>query len=542
MHNLRYSGIIKVCGVLYYLLRGIILLITAIAFILIIGVLVVVHEYGHFLAARIFKIDVKEFSVGFGPKLFTYLRKKGTDFNFRIFPLGGFVQMAGENIEDMEQENGFQSRNAATRAAVIFAGPLFSFLFAVFIFMIIGHILGFPSGNNNTVQMTMPKTEASRMDLKAGDKILSINGVKLTYAGEAVDIIHDSTADTITLEVERKGQIIEKVGSPSLNISYFLGANWQEDFEKKRSVFISAINDDCSLARQGAQKNDVLKSINGMTIDTIKDLDVFLKNNSDSDSYKLEFLRDKSKVSYTVKAEIFYAKFCGYDLFFPKAVILDNDSKSDGLLKTGDRIVAINGQKITDAQSISKAIGTKGTIKNVKIIPADKQSQERIIENWSMGNKYIPYVYKSVRIFGFIPGNVLKKENLLDSMKIGLRYVGLMLSETAKIFTSKDVKDNIGGPIAIVSMTNSAVNNGMFTIVIFVAGLSLSLAIFNVLPIPPLDGGHLAVIFIETVIRRRFTKEQLLYIQGVGFFIMMIIFVLVFTMDISKWITGALPK
>ncbi len=91
-------------------------------------VLVVVHEYGHFLLARLCKIKINEFAIGFGPKLFTWMRKNGTEFNVRLYPLGGFVSMAGESIDQMDEPDGFQAQPAWKRFLILTAGPIMNFL------------------------------------------------------------------------------------------------------------------------------------------------------------------------------------------------------------------------------------------------------------------------------------------------------------------------------------------------------------------------------------------------------------------------------
>jgi len=516
---------------------------TAIAFILIISILVVIHEYGHFLAARFFGIDVQEFAIGFGPKILTYFKNKGTDFTIRLFPLGGFVKMSGESLEEMNEPNGFQSQATWKRAIIIFNGPLFSFLLAIVIFMLLGYLWGFPDKISNKIQMVMPKTEASRMDLRGGDKILSINGVKLKDPSQAIDIIHSSAGKSLNLEIERNNEILEKTGTPKLNINYFLGANWEPD--KEAIPTISAVFPKSELEKQGIEKGNILIEIDNQKISTINDLDNFLKLNENNDYYEVIFKKDGSEVKLKIKNEIFIGDFCGETIYFPEKVLIVENNEKDFPLKSGDVLISINGKKIKDSQSIENIL-KKEKIKTITTKPLDKLKDktypEKTVSNWNYKSTYTGYTYKSVGIFGFIPGRTLKKEGIVESCKTGLKYVSLMLAQFVKIFTSKEIKDNVGGPIAIVSMTKTAVNTGIVDLVILTGGLSLSLAIFNLLPIPPLDGGHLFVMLLESIRRKRFTFEQLMKIQTTGLFVMLLIFVLVFSMDITKLITGALPK
>ncbi|MBP5274882.1 MAG: site-2 protease family protein, partial [Abditibacteriota bacterium] len=498
------------------------------AFIVIICLLVVAHEYGHFLLARIFDVKVLEFSVGFGPRLFTYLKKNGTDFNVRCIPLGGFVRMSGEDPAEMDVEGGFQSKPAYARAAVIFAGPFFSFLFAVAVFMLLGYVWGLPDGSDNSVQMTMPGTPAAEMDLRAGDRVLSVNGKALSKPGELVEEIRKSEGE-VTLVIDRKGRTLTKTGVPNLTLRYYMGGNWEQE---KGSVKLTGFIKETPLEKAGA--DSALVEMNGRKFTDTGEFWRAAPEKGEKVTLTLHSGYDKKEIRFTARE--WCGRFCGQEIIFPSRMFISPRPSEGKWWDTGNILVSVNGVKITGPEDIEKALLKKGCV-------IEYTDPENLIHKTSLsGASFEPLMGIATPVLGFIPGYHLKKTGLAESMKTGLESVWNMIRETLKILFSRAVKDNLGGPVAIVSMTNSAVNSGVFSIIILAGGLSLSLAIFNLLPIPPLDGGHLFVILLETLRRKRFAKEQLIKIQTAGVMVMILIFVLVIGLDVYKLITGAMPK
>lgn len=504
------------------------MILTIITFIIVLSLLVVVHEYGHFLFARLCGIKVKEFAIGFGPKVFTWLKKNDTEFNVRAYPLGGFVSMAGESIDEMDVEGGFQSQPAWKRFLVVFAGPLFSFLFAVVIFMLIGCIFGFPTGyKSNKIQTVFPQTKAHKLGFKAGDEIISVDGIK-SDKGDYVEYIHNNPGKNMTIVVKRGKKELTFKGSPDIMVS-FMNVTCKESPDHL-GVLFDIVTRDCDLYKKGVSKNDILLSINNVDMNSTKDLKKFLEEfKGDNLSLVIQSGNDLKTINVPYKPYCYESG--NIKCYFPeKAFLVENEK--DYKIKTGDVLVSVNRQSIKDEKDF----------KNIKSFDnlVVKREKENVSINLDENLCFKPVYFVSVGAFGFMPSPNLEKTNLLKSVQIGFRYIGLMTSELFKVLTSREIKDNVGGPIAIVSATNSAVNTGLFSVVILTAGLSLSLAILNLLPIPVLDGGHIFIIFLECIRRKRFTKEQLGTIQAIGMLILVFIFVAVMYSDISKLFTGTL--
>ncbi len=179
---------------------------SALSFIFVLGVLVVVHEYGHYLMARMLGIRAEKFSIGFGPKIFA--KKVGeTEFCVSLLPLGGFVKLAGESAEDARGEVWeFHNRPLLHRTLVVLAGPLMNALLAYLLFFFI-----FLSGQptlTSTIGKVLPDTPAARAGLLEGDKILEISGQTVTTWEEVLAAVRGKTSG-LMIKVKRSGQTVD---------------------------------------------------------------------------------------------------------------------------------------------------------------------------------------------------------------------------------------------------------------------------------------------------------------------------------------------
>jgi len=182
---------------------------AALSFILVLGVLIFVHEFGHFLLAKLCGVRVLKFSLGFGNKVIG--RKWGeTEYLISAFPLGGYVKMfgeqQGEEIAETEKKKSFSHKAVWQRFGIVFAGPLFNLLFALFLFFIIFSFAGLPEPVETTaIGQVAPGSAAEQAGLKTSDVILSIDGVQTTAWREVSDLVKQSGGKEMALVVERNG-------------------------------------------------------------------------------------------------------------------------------------------------------------------------------------------------------------------------------------------------------------------------------------------------------------------------------------------------
>ena len=177
------------------------------------GFIIFIHELGHFLMARRVGVKVLEFALGFGPKLWSKKDEKtGTLYALRAFPFGGFVSMEGEEIKEGEKVNpddptNFQNKTRWERMQVIAAGPLMNYISAILIFIFVGFAFGVGEMYlKPKVGKVLDNSPASKIGLKEGDFITSINGTKVTDAMEMIDLIHKHPAKNIDVTYTRDGK------------------------------------------------------------------------------------------------------------------------------------------------------------------------------------------------------------------------------------------------------------------------------------------------------------------------------------------------
>lgn len=174
---------------------------TIIYAILIFCLLIFVHEFGHFIAAKACGVKVNEFAIGMGPAFFK--RQKGeTQYSLRIFPIGGFCAMEGED-EDSEDERAFNNKPAWQRACVLAAGPFMNLLTAMLLLIVIATWSGQPT---TTVSQVLDDSPAYEAGIQAGDEILSVDGTQIKEWNDLLTAVGETTADTVSIKVLRDGK------------------------------------------------------------------------------------------------------------------------------------------------------------------------------------------------------------------------------------------------------------------------------------------------------------------------------------------------
>ena len=175
---------------------------TLIYMILILGIIVFIHEFGHFLFAKRAGIYVYEFSLGMGPRIFKFNRKNDeTDYCLRLFPIGGFVQMAGEEIEadlKIPEDRRMQSKTWIQRFLTIIAGIMFNFILAIIVFFIVGIMNG---ASQNKPYISIVEDGINSNVVNVGDRIISVNGKKVVFTDVLVLDVHMNSGKPLNMKV-----------------------------------------------------------------------------------------------------------------------------------------------------------------------------------------------------------------------------------------------------------------------------------------------------------------------------------------------------
>lgn len=173
--------------------------------IIIFSILIIVHEFGHFLAARMNAVTVERFAIGFGPKLFSVKRKE-TEFLVCLFPLGGYVKLAGDNRDEYSgQPFEFLSQSPGIKTRIVFAGPLFNYLLAFILFWLSFTFIGYPS-SDTVIGEVIKDYPAYSAGVKEGDKVLAVNDKAVKTWPQMAKLIRESK-DKVLLNIQREEEL-----------------------------------------------------------------------------------------------------------------------------------------------------------------------------------------------------------------------------------------------------------------------------------------------------------------------------------------------
>ena len=181
--------------------------------LVLLGVLIIAHEFGHFLAARLCGIEVVEFSMGLGPLLLKKRSRRGTQFSVRLLPIGGFCQFYGED-EERDDPRAFNRQKLWKRALTVASGPLMNFLIAIVVIALYMSLLGLESIVPRVAEIEEPAMSAG---LEVGDEIISVNGQQVSDTGMIAQAISQSAGKTVELVVLREGEFVELSIEPFLD-------------------------------------------------------------------------------------------------------------------------------------------------------------------------------------------------------------------------------------------------------------------------------------------------------------------------------------
>ena len=441
---------------------------TIVAFLFVLGVLVFVHELGHFLAARRLGVRVLTFSLGFGPKLLK-TKRGDTEYCLSAIPLGGYVKMAGENPEDQPQgaADEFLSKSKWQRFQILMAGPAMNMILAVLLLAVV---------------------------LAQGDRVLA-----------------------------------------------FLS----------RPAVIGVVQADSPAERGGIQPGDEVVRINGRTVASWEDLEVGVTSRADRD---VEFVirRGGEERTLTIRPTTTKVSVQSDTTFevgtigvlpdtYPliDAVNPGDPAEKAGLAK-GDVILSIEGKRMVYSRNVSDALKTRAgqptrilvrrSDAEVPITVTPVQRGANAVIGITLGNETVTYT----------PGPI---EALGLSVKRNVATAGLILITLGELLTGDASPRQLMGPVGIAQLSGASAREGWVELFALMASISLNLGLLNLLPIPVLDGGHMAIMGMEAVARRDFSlaaKEKMLF---AGFVLLMALMVTVIYNDLTRvaWIERLMP-
>lgn len=245
--------------------------ISIIIALLIFGLLVLIHEFGHFIVAKKNGVVVNEFSIGMGPRIFSRVAKSGTRYSVKILPLGGSCAMLGED-EDNEEEGSFNSKSIWARMAIIFAGPFFNFILAFVLALVVVGFVGADISYVTSVDENSPAYEAG---LRTGDRITNYNGAHATLGREIYleDYVNPLDGSEISISFVRDGEEKTIRYTPDTEKKYMVGMNYTASDAQAE---ITKVNNGSAMDEAGVQSGDVVTEIDGTKITTGKQMSEYI--------------------------------------------------------------------------------------------------------------------------------------------------------------------------------------------------------------------------------------------------------------------------
>ena len=280
-------------------------LIIAIKIIVLLGFLIFIHELGHFTVAKMCKVKVNEFAIGFGP---TIWKKQGkeTKYAIRLIPLGGFVSMEGEE-EQSENEGSFSKASIPKRIAIVLAGATVNIIFAICVYFIITATAS--PFISNEIEQTIEGYAAQEAGLQAGDKIIEVNDKKVKSKYDLDKIMSTSSSEPVKLEIERNGQKQE------LNIIPTEVKNKVTGIYLDDKCKIISVDKGSNAEEQGIQTNDKLIKINGKSIENDRNKAIeILQENKDVETVQMTVKRGEAEITIDIIPETVSSYYLGVDM------------------------------------------------------------------------------------------------------------------------------------------------------------------------------------------------------------------------------------
>lgn len=455
----------------------------------ILGFMILIHEFGHYAVAKLLGVRVEQFAIGFGKRLIGF-RKGETDYRINAIPLGGYVKMSGEN--PMDERTGdpreFMSHSRWHRFLIAIAGPMMNILLAIILLTVVYRVhYEYPASKDQpaVVGWVEHDSPAAKIGVQRGDRIVQIAGVQDPTWGQVMskDII--SPNQPLNVVIQRGTQRLEKQIVPeAVTVNEVGSAGWHPD----EPVVVGSLEHGMPAERAGIKAGDKIVAMDRQPVISIESMIQSLQQTKDR-PITFTVVRGGQTLNFTIQPVL--------------APIGPARQNHHGWL-----------------DSLMRRLGFGS-------------AEHKTEDHYRIGFSYSPEMNV---------GSLPLREAFARSLSDNRANSVMLLDLVGKLIQGKISPKTISGPIGIAQVAGDAAQEkGWTPLIEITAMISLNLGIFNLLPIPIMDGGVILLLFIESLIRRDISLRIKERIYQAAFVFLVLFAAMVIYNDIAKTLAQRLP-
>lgn len=539
-------------------------------FLVLVGGLVAIHEFGHFLAAKLLDFKVTRFSIGFGQPL-VRVRGRETEYQIALVPLGGYVRILGEDpadeVDPADAHRSFSRKPLWQRLIVVLAGPAANLLLPVVIYFVAfaGHT-ELPAAVVGDVLSGSP---AARAGFQPGDRIASIDGEPVRYWEDVEAAVSHHAGNEMRFGLRRGSHEIERDVAPVESVvrardGSVTRSGWIGITQAPYPPQVGVLEPTSPAARAGLRTGDVIVSVDGREIGTWTELRQVLAGRPRR--MTLTYLRAqpvgrmgvfvyRARQTVLVPDETFGPDGAAHiehglypaDLFVSR--VQPGSPAARAGLRPGDLLTRVDGEPIQHWLVLASRLRSRpGHAFVISWRRAGRASEMKAAIRQTWTERRDEYGHDSdVLVFGAEPsfdrgrGQMVPIDGRIRyaakrSVDRTLETIGVMASGLGSILRGKSPREDLGGPITMFQVAAVSGSHGWGTFFLMLALVSVSVGLINLLPVPVLDGGHILMFAIESVRRRPLSARSRDLVTLCGLAIVGLITILALGNDVVRYL------